>query len=275
MAPSLAARLLERLFLTPRRWQRPVRETQWMSSARRSTLDFGGRRKLRLLTWGEGPTVLLAHGWSGRGSQMGCFAEPLVDAGYRVVAFDAPGHGDAGAGLSGLPEMALALAQVADHVGPVHAVVAHSLGTAATSLALSRGLDVQRLVYIAPPMEPGEYLRRAAGFLGFSEDVARMARVRIERRFAASFSDASGAALAPTMTSRLLVVHDSEDREVPCVEGARLCAAWPGAALVTTSGLGHSRILRDREVVELIVGVIGIREERTWDQLCVGAIQHH
>ena len=81
--------------------------------ARRRAHDHrpGGGEVVRLATarggdavaevWGEGPVVLLVHGWGGWRGQLGRFVAPLVDAGHRVVAVDAPGHGDAGAGFMG------------------------------------------------------------------------------------------------------------------------------------------------------------------------------
>ena len=43
-----------------------------------------------MYSWGSGPTVLLVHGWEGRGSQLSAFAPALVKAGFRVVAVDMP-----------------------------------------------------------------------------------------------------------------------------------------------------------------------------------------
>jgi hypothetical protein len=51
--------------------------------------------------WGEGPVVYLQHGWGGHRQQLGALVAPLVAAGYRVVAFDAPSHGESGPGPSG------------------------------------------------------------------------------------------------------------------------------------------------------------------------------
>lgn len=267
ISTGLAARFLERLFLTPTRWPRPQRELRWMAGASQSKLRFDDSRHISLLTWGEGPTVLLAHGWSGRGSQMGAFVSGLVAGGFRVVAFDAPGHGDSDGRLTGLPEIAEAIQKIAKQEGPIHAVVAHSLGTAATTLALSRGLIVDRLVYISPPEDPGAFLFRAARFLGFSDAAARLARERIQRRFKASFDEARGKVLAPAMTADLLVIHDLDDEEIQHQEGALLAEVWPGAALVTTHGLGHHRIVRAPEVVELTVGMITVKDRQAWDRI--------
>jgi hypothetical protein len=43
------------------------------------------------------------------------------------------------------------------------------------------------------------------------------------------------------------------DREVPHDDGQRLAAAWPGSELMTTSGLGHGRILGDASVIDAVV----------------------
>ena len=47
-----------------------------------------------------------------------------------------------------------------------------------------------------------------------------------------------------------LIVHDRGDAEIPYQDGVDTAAAWPGAELLTTEGLGHRLILRDPEVVE-------------------------
>ena len=52
------------------------------------------------------------------------------------------------------------------------------------------------------------------------------------------------------MPAPTLIMHDSGDKEVAYAEGLRLAAAWPAAEFVTTSGLGHQRILTDRAVVD-------------------------
>lgn len=257
VAPGLAARLLEQLFLTPTRHKTPAREVRWIAGAQRSAVRFAPGRELPVYTWGSGPPVLLVHGWSGRGSQLGAFIRPLVSQGFRVVTFDGPSHGQAGGRLSGIPEFARAIELLAQQLGPFHAVVAHSMGAAATTVALSRGLELSRVVYVAPPENPGRYLDEAASYLGFSDGVVRRTRARIERRFSFDFKDVRGSTIARNQRTPLLVIHDRDDREVLHEEGARLVDAWPGARLLTTSGLGHRRILRDEDVVDAMVRFVG------------------
>src|SRR5690349_22396214 len=95
VAPRQAARVGARLWF--RVGQLPI------SPEGRATLDTGERFGLRTKDsrvtgwrWGSGPAVLLMHGWGGRAEQMLPFVEPLVRAGHRVIAFDAPSHGESG-----------------------------------------------------------------------------------------------------------------------------------------------------------------------------------
>lgn len=253
VAPEAAAAALVALFRHSRRHPVPERERAWLATARRDTIELDGRR-LPAWSWGDGPAVLLVHGWQGRGGQMGAFAAPLADAGFRAVAWDAPGHGGAGGRLSSLPEMIDAVAAAARREGPVAGVVAHSVGAAAVSGAIDAGLlAAGRAVFLSPPAEPARYLAAAGAWLGLPPPIVARARRRIERRFAIRMDDLAPVAQAPRRTTPLLVVHDRDDGEVPWDEGSRLAAAWPGARLVTTRGLGHRRLLRHPEVVAAAV----------------------
>src|ERR1051325_5613961 len=88
LGPALAGRLAAKLFARPRRHPRPDRERELIARGTRVPLPDG----LHATAWGAGPTVLLVHGWEGRGAQLGAFVDPLVAAGVSGVAVDAPGH---------------------------------------------------------------------------------------------------------------------------------------------------------------------------------------
>jgi pimeloyl-ACP methyl ester carboxylesterase len=258
VSDELGTNLAERLFTTPRRHPRPARELAVLASGRPFTVDValrsprwsGGHTKVAAWRWGFGPTVLLVHGWEGRGSQLGAFVGPLVEAGMSVVAFDAPGHGDSPGSQLYLTDHADVVADVAAHVGPLHAIVAHSFGAAAVLLAHGRhGLAAERNVMIAPNAL-------------IDDSVARFARtVALDDRDRATFEDhlasSSGLALdalglehlVGERSAALLVVHDRADREVPFEHGVRLADTWADATLVAVEDLGHRRILRDADVI--------------------------
>jgi len=258
-SPPLAALWAEALFRTPRRHEMPAREREWIASA--WPLRVGdGRDRLHAWSWGEGPTVVLAHGWEGRGSQMGALALALAGAGYRAVALDGPAHGASGRRLCSLPQMAAAIGRLAHHLGPVRAVVAHSFGAAATSWAVASGaLEAGRLALIAPGADLQSYIREFGARLGVSASTsARMVR-NLERRLAFSWEEGrrpalAGAARAPELP--VLVVHDRDDDEVPWSDGEAVAAAWPRAELCSTSGLGHRRILRDPSVAARVAAFV-------------------
>jgi pimeloyl-ACP methyl ester carboxylesterase len=103
-----------------------TRDQAPMRDARRSSVLFRGGA-LAVYSWGEGPTVLLVHGWSGRASQLARYAAPLVARGYRAVAVDGPGHGRSDGWFTNLPQMADALMAVQAQEGPFAGVLAHSV----------------------------------------------------------------------------------------------------------------------------------------------------
>lgn len=249
-SPALAARVAELLFLRPPRFARPRREWQWLETAEPVRFRYRDQ-ELPGWSWGHGPTILLVHGWAGRGSQLGAFAEPLVRRGFRVVTFDAPGHGAAPGRRSSLPEFAAAVRAVGDQLWPLRGLVAHSFGTAATLVALSAGLIVDRLVFAAPPADLSYFTEGFARLLGFPATIARGLERRLEKRFGFHWDDLQPLALARDVRRPpLLLLHDRDDAEVPFDQATVLTAAWPGAELEATRRLGHRGLLRDPAVVE-------------------------
>ena len=218
------------------------------------TVDVDGRT-VRGQSWGDGRAVYLVHGWGGWGGQLVGFVQPLVEAGYRVIAFDSLSHGESDAGALGprrgtLVEMADVLAAVVDAHGPPAAVVAHSLGGTVTALALRAGLKADRVVLVAPMANPTPYLSAFVRGLGFGPRTLARTRTRVERRTGLALADVDLPRMASDMdTPPLLVVHDLDDREVRWSDGEAIATAWPESTLVSTTGLGHRRLLRDPVVL--------------------------
>lgn len=257
VSPSLASELALRAFLTPQRRPRPERERALLEVARPLPLSAGGL-PLAAWSWGEAedgrprPTVLLVHGWAGRGAQLGSFVAPLVNRGRRVVTWDAPAHGDSPGRTTTLAQMAEVLRTVAERVGPIEAIVVHSFGGAASTIALARGMAVKRAVYVAPLFTIGTTVDRFVRGLGLSPAAATQLEHGLAHANMARRDDLEGRRLAPAMTTPLLVVHDRDDREVPYAEGVATVRKWPGARLLTTGGLGHRRVLEDVDVIDAV-----------------------
>jgi pimeloyl-ACP methyl ester carboxylesterase len=264
IAPGATAALAGVLFRRPPRHRGPDIDRSAFDGGERMQLRVDGAR-LAVWKFGEGPTALLVHGWGSRAARLGSFVAPLTAAGFSVVAFDAPGHGESDGRLSSLPQFLFALRELSTRFGPIEAVVAHSMGGAATTLAMARGLAVRRAVFLAPAADPAGYSERFAATVGLSPAVLVRMKAGLERRFGLPWRDFDVLAAAAKQIAPLLVVHDRDDRDIPVSEGEAYARAWPGARLVTTAGLGHRRIVHDPSVVAQAVGFL--TEEKSTTRL--------
>ena len=255
LAPAWSAGSALRLFFTPLPWKlagrralpAPWRQQSWpfesvrLISYRRSDVEPGR------------PVVLLVHGWAGSGAQMLRLGDALAAGGFDPVLLDLPAHGRSGGWRSTLPQFARALFAATARLGPLHAVVAPSLGSLATLHASARGLPVQRLVLLAPPSPPAQFLDWFAGSFGLPLTVSARMRRQIETREAVNLAEFEPPWLGPRVAQPCLVLHDEADRVAPFAAGTRLVESLVDARLHATRGLGHRRILEDAAVAEQVV----------------------
>ncbi len=145
---------------------------------------------------------------------------------------------------------AASLGLVSRQFAPIHGLIAHSLGGTAAIYALGNlELSVDRIVTIAPSARLREITERFGEMTGFHPSVIERMRARFEQNMGFDWDASEPLQIASEMSASLMVIHDKEDRFVPYREGTELANAWPEARLMSTFGLGHHRILRDRDVV--------------------------
>lgn len=270
IAPTVAANWAERLWFRLPAVPAAVRAGRSVVDRpplARFTLDVGGR-KVRGTTWGAGPVVVLMHGWGGWGEQLGAYVGPLVDAGFQVVTFDSLSHGESAAGRYGprsstIPEMTEALRAVIAEHGPAYAVVAHSAGVMATVTAVRDGLDLDRLVMLAPAARVEDLAAVFERMLGIGPRTAARLWGRLEQHVGVPMSDfdvpAIGRELAAAGRLPLAhLAHDRHDPETPYHGAEAIAAAW-GLRVTGTTGLGHRRIVRDPAVVADAVAFLTTR----------------
>jgi len=194
---------------------------------------------------GNGPAVLLVHGWSSTHTDMDAFVGPLLELGYRVVTLDLPAHGASAGATATMAEVSAAIAGVGARFGPLKGLVAHSFGCPSSATAIADGLAVERAVLVASPAYYEQFVRATAASAGVDP-------LELIGAFAARGVDVAALSLPKTaaaLTVPALIFHSADDRVVDIRYGEAVAAAWPGSTFVPLAGLGHSRILRDPGVV--------------------------
>jgi pimeloyl-ACP methyl ester carboxylesterase len=258
LAPAVGSRWALELWCTPPAVESSLRMPPGVSAGEPAEATWNGHR-IAGEAWGDGPPVYLVHGWGGCRAHLAVFVKPLVQAGYRVIAFDLPGHnesdsGELATGRTTIVECAEAVRAIVRAHGPARAIVAHSIGAKATALATTWGMPVERLVFLAPMGDFSLYLDLFADRYGFGPRIRAGLHRRLDRRLGIPLFDTDIASVAPRLSAPtpLLLIHDPEDPDSPYATSETIRDVWPGAGLTTTRGLGrlaHYRILRHRPAI--------------------------
>jgi pimeloyl-ACP methyl ester carboxylesterase len=248
VAPGVAARWAETIFCSPPRQERRPDEEAFLDTGTRITVRHEDQ-DLAVWTWGNGPAVVLAHGWGSRAGRFSAIAGALVQANFRVILFDAPALGASMGRLASLPQFSRALRAVGETVGPLHGLIGHSLGGAAVSLAMSGGLSAERAILLAPPADVVVFSHAFSEHLRIPLRARSVMRENLENRLRFRFEELHIPTLAREMTVPALIIHDRGDTDVPYSHGEEIAGAWPGAQLIGTTGLGHRALLRDPDVI--------------------------
>jgi pimeloyl-ACP methyl ester carboxylesterase len=206
--------------------------------------------------------VLIAHGWTSEASFMAAFAEQLRRAGFRVVAFDQPGHGKSAQERASLIDCARALLQVAEALGPIRFAVSHSMGGLAALLVgeggppMARAYPFERHVLVSTPNRFSEVTQAfadelrlgAAALRGFERHLERIAHRPIATFAAVNLLSATG--------RPALLIHSRDDTEVVYRNAEEIAAACPSAELMGFDGLGHRNILFAPPVIRAVISYL-------------------
>ena len=226
LAPTLGSRWAVELWCTPPVLESSLRMPPGVSAGRPKEAYWDGHR-VAGEEWGEGSPIYLVHGWGGQRAHLAVFVKPLVEAGYRVIAFDLPSHnesdpGELAPGRTTAIECAKAIAAMIETHGPAHAVVAHSLGANATALAVAEGAHVGRLVFLAPMGDFPLYLDLFAARHGFGRRIRAGLHRRLEKRIAMPLQETNMTRIGRRANyPPLLLIHDPDDPDSPYAASER------------------------------------------------------
>jgi pimeloyl-ACP methyl ester carboxylesterase len=238
-------------FFSPSQYEVKPRDRKLIEQGNNYRLPFKGG-KLAVTTWGaNGSAVLLMHGWGGARAQMTGFVNPLLGAGFRVVAFDQPAHGESDGKMTNILEIAPSIDLIAKREGPFEAVIAHSFGALITSYALVNRdfLPPSRLIYLGSFNRLLDSLPRFQALSSLPDAIIDGLRDMIYANFGKEVLDAIwNEKMTQQINIPALMFHDKADNVTPIGDSRAIARVWKSARLVETEGLGHRGALHFAEI---------------------------
>ena len=138
----------------------------------------------------------------------------------------------------------------------MHAVIAHSIGSAVLAEALHAGLDAQRAVLLSAPAYYERFARDFAGAGGVDTDGTEAMLALLRDAIGVDVREISLPRRAPHLRQPALFIHSSDDRVVAIEDSQASAIAWPGAHHLRVEGLGHRRILADPAVIAAVIAFV-------------------
>lgn len=256
ISKDLAFRFVNGLYYKPQKAKMKSKMSPTYSAAAKESIAYK-EEKVEILKWNgqPGKTVLLVHGWGGRGINYYRMIEALSEKGFNVVTFDFVAHGNSTGKSTNLPEMSSVLYAIVNHLKNVDTIVAHSLGASALCYAMTNGSQklCDNIILISMPSQLEELTLDFVKTIGSDGSMADRMNDHIKNRFGKSFQDFS--VLNNDIEGRYeraLIIHDSKDKVVQYHNAIATKDALKNAKMITTHNLGHYRILSNSDVISQV-----------------------
>ena len=168
-----------------------------------------------------------------------------------VIGVDGPAHGQSEGVKTSILEFEKMFKTIFAKEGIPAGIITHSFGGAAVLYAAMQGLPVIRAVNIASPCIADEILKTYLRAINGSWISAAKFKQFVLKKTGKPFEEFTALHAVKNLTSPidLLMIHDEDDKDVIMLHAEELMKAYPRAKLFRTSGLGHTRILKDEQVI--------------------------
>lgn len=253
--PKKATKLLTKIFFTPQRKRTTESQLKEFTMLEKEYVTIEGR-EIFIMKGGNGPKVLLLHGWGSSSYTFRHLIPRILDAGLSVVAFDAPAHGLSEGKRTNIVEIARTTLEIEKIFGPFDAVVAHSLGGLVNRFANSRGMKYKRFVNLNSPFYMESVFEPFYHLLGVPKSIQDAIRREVEKVAGVSMTEIFG--INENLQTELpaMLIYDKNDVVVPYKDGIAFNAELSNSNLIITEGLGHRTALSNPEILPTIVSFI-------------------
>lgn len=259
LAPAIAGRLAKTAFFKPIQFPTPAQEIALRNKAREVVYEVKGK-KIFAYVWNDtgNETMLLMHGWASRATHFTAIINQAILKGYRVVGLDAPAHGKSDGKFSDVAQFAQAILDLEQREGQFHAAVGHSMGGTAILYAMNRGLKIPHVTLMATPAIEEEIIEAYVSKMFIKErSVAYMLKY-IEEQFGHPFEKHTALYIAQSISFKYLhLVFDQTDRQVSTRNADALLETVSSATKSIITSQGHSKMLADNAVADLVLSHIG------------------
>ena len=255
---SISLYFASKLFTTPINFKIPKRELAMDEAAQKKTLHVSSIQKdIHILSYGySDKKVLLTHGWAGRRTQLFMIANLLLEKGFMVIAFDAPSHGKSTGKTTNLLEYIASIKAINKEFGPFEAAVGHSFGAMAIMNTQAETAIFKRLITVGSGDSMEDILINFANNLGLNANFGHQLKKYFEKKWNIQLIDYDTNEVAKKVKVPVLVIHDVLDGDVAVSCAVNIRLNLKKGTLLLTEGLGHTKILRDKETANRIVNFI-------------------
>ena len=240
-----AAQKAYQLFTSPPKPNIRPKEDAFLQSAEIKNTTAAGKQIVEY-HWGApgAPYVFLTYGWGYNAGRWRYFVPSLVEAGYRVIAYDPPGHGLAPKGRLHFVDNLNIIRSLIETYGQAEVLIGHSFGGACSVQSmdfLPQDLHPKRMVVMGSfsnaRRSAFQVFRNALGlnqrlYDGFEQQIVKEAGDQIRPFNIGPFTANLGHIPA-------LIVHDPLDKVTPGNEALGYHAYWPGSVLYLPLGAKH------------------------------------
>jgi len=210
--------------------------------------------------YGQGnQVVIMSHGWADTSQSFEQMISKLTNQGFLVAAIDHIGHGKSTGKnshlLSFIETMELVLEHFEQERVPVAGIVGHSMGAIATLNLPHNIIQDKKLILISSPIKFFELMFEKVEQFGISRKLLIRVLENISKQYGRQWQQLNLDNHRVKLNLDVTFIHDEKDRYAPFVD-LKNYLSGEKTSLITTSGLGHTRILGDTGVINSVSQVL-------------------